>query len=178
MRAIVGGRDVSSVGLNRALQARRQPGSAFKPFVYAAAMENGYSPASVIDGLNQPIDTYNGALAAGRRTFIGGVDDDAHGTAHVEQRAAVRVLEDVGIERAVSYAEGLGVGTVPSVPSLALGSGEVTLASMTSAYAAFAQGGIVREPYLHQAGGRSGRAHPVPERRKTEARHVRGRQRS
>jgi penicillin-binding protein 1A len=42
VRAIVGGRDVSNIGLNRALQARRQPGSAFKPFVYAAAMENGY----------------------------------------------------------------------------------------------------------------------------------------
>jgi penicillin-binding protein 1A len=63
-------------------------------------------------------------------------------------RAAVRVLEDVGIQRAVSYANQLGVGTVPNVPSLALGSGEVTLASMTSAYAAFAQAGIVREPFF------------------------------
>ncbi len=61
-------------------------------------------------------------------------------------RAAVRMLETVGIERAVAYAKGLGVGTVPSVPSLALGSGEVTLASMTAAYAAFADGGIVHEP--------------------------------
>ena len=61
-------------------------------------------------------------------------------------RAAVRMLETVGIERAVSYAKTLGVGTVPNVPSLALGSGEVTLASMTAAYAAFAHGGVVREP--------------------------------
>jgi penicillin-binding protein 1A len=60
-------------------------------------------------------------------------------------RAAVRVLETIGIERAVVYANNLGVGTVPNVPSLALGSGEVTLASMTAAYAAFAQGGIVHE---------------------------------
>ena len=52
----------------------------------------------------------------------------------------------VGIERAVSYAKTLGVGTVPNVPSLALGSGEVTLASMTAAYAAFAHGGIVHDP--------------------------------
>jgi penicillin-binding protein 1A len=56
------------------------------------------------------------------------------------------VLEAVGIDRAVSYAKSLGVGTVPSVPSLALGSGEVTLASLTAAYSAFARGGIVREP--------------------------------
>jgi penicillin-binding protein 1A len=61
-------------------------------------------------------------------------------------RAAVRMLETIGIERAVSYAQNLGVGTVPNVPSLALGSGEVTLASLTAAYAAFAHGGIVREP--------------------------------
>ena len=148
VRAIVGGRDVSNIGLNRALQARRQPGSAFKPFVYAAAMENGYSPASVIRGLNEPIDTYDGRW----------LPEDEHSSAESmtmraalrtsSNRAAVRVLEDIGIGRAVSYAEGLGVGTVPSVPSLALGSGEVTLASMTSAYAAFAQGGIVREPYF------------------------------
>jgi penicillin-binding protein 1A len=61
-------------------------------------------------------------------------------------RAAVRMLETVGIDRAVSYARNLGVGSVPNVPSLALGSGEVTLASITAAYAAFADGGIVREP--------------------------------
>ena len=61
VRAIVGGRDTASVGLNRALQSKRQPGSAFKPFVYAAAIENGYSPATVIDRLNEPVDTYKGA---------------------------------------------------------------------------------------------------------------------
>jgi membrane peptidoglycan carboxypeptidase len=61
VRAIVGGRDTSSVGLNRALQSKRQPGSAFKPFVYAAAIENGYSPSTLIDRLNEPIETYQGA---------------------------------------------------------------------------------------------------------------------
>src|SRR4029434_6559597 len=61
VRAIVGGRDTSSVGLNRTLQSKRQPGSAFKPFVYAAAIENGYSPASVVDQLNPPVTTYQGA---------------------------------------------------------------------------------------------------------------------
>jgi penicillin-binding protein 1A len=146
VRAIVGGRDIAGVGLNRALQSKRQPGSAFKPFVYAAALENGYSPASVITDLNQPVETFKGAW----------LPEDEHSTAGSmtmraalrtsSNRAAVRLLEDVGIERTVSYASQLGVGTVPNVPSLALGSGEVTLASMTAAYAAFAQGGIVREP--------------------------------
>lgn len=146
VRAIVGGRDTASVGLNRALQSKRQPGSAFKPFVYAAAIESGFAPATVIDRLNQPIDTYQGAW----------LPEDEHSTAASmtmrtalrtsSNRAAVRMLEHVGIERAVSYAKDLGVGTVPNVPSLALGSGEVTLASMTAAYAAFARGGIVHEP--------------------------------
>jgi 1A family penicillin-binding protein len=146
VRAIVGGRDTSSVGLNRALQSKRQPGSAFKPFVYAAALENGYSPATMIDRLNEPVDTYQGAW----------LPEDEHSTAASmtmrtalrtsSNRAAVRMLETVGIERAVSYAKNMGVGTVPNVPSLALGSGEVTLASMTAAYASFAHGGVVREP--------------------------------
>jgi penicillin-binding protein 1A len=146
VRAIVGGRDTDGVGLNRALQTKRQPGSAFKPFVYAAALESGYSPATVIDRLNTPVDTYEGAW----------LPEDEHSEAASmtmrtalrtsSNRAAVRMLEDVGIERAVAYAEELGVGTVPSVPSLALGSGEVTLASMTSAYSAFAQAGVVHDP--------------------------------
>jgi 1A family penicillin-binding protein len=146
VRAIVGGRDTASVGLNRALQSKRQSGSAFKPFVYAAAIENGFSPSTVIDRLNEPVDTYEGAW----------LPEDEHSKAPSmtmrtalrtsSNRAAVRMLETVGIERAVSYAKNLGVGTVPNVPSLALGSGEVTLASMTAAYAAFAHGGIVRDP--------------------------------
>ncbi len=146
VRAIVGGRDTASVGLNRALQSKRQAGSAFKPFVYAAAIENGSSPATVITRLNEPVDTYEGAW----------LPEDEHSNAASmtmrtalrtsSNRAAVRVLETVGIERAVSYARNLGVGTVPNVPSLALGSGEVTLASMTAAYAAFANAGMVREP--------------------------------
>jgi penicillin-binding protein 1A len=146
VRAIVGGRDVNGVGLNRALQTKRQSGSAFKPFVYAAALENGYSPSTVITQLNEPVETYKGAW----------LPEDEHSTAASmtmrtalrtsSNRAAVRMLEDVGIERTVAYAEQLGVGTVPNVPSIALGSGEVTLASMTSAYAAFAEGGIVHDP--------------------------------
>ena len=146
VRAIVGGRDTDSVGLNRALQTKRQPGSAFKPFVYAAALESGYSPATVIDRLNTPVDTYEGVW----------LPEDEHSTAASmtmrtalrtsSNRAAVRMLETVGIDRTVTYAKQLGVGTVPNVPSLALGSGEVTLASMTSAYSAFAHGGVVRDP--------------------------------
>ena len=143
VRAMVGGRDFGDSRFNRATQARRQPGSAFKPFVYAAALEAGYSPASVIHNLNDTIATPQGAWTP----------DDGHSTADSmslrsglrisSNRAAVRLLQDVGISRTVEYVKELGVGDVPAVPSLALGSGEVTLASMTAAYAAFANAGAV-----------------------------------
>lgn len=146
IRALVGGRDFLTSNFNRALQAKRQPGSAFKPFVYAAALEAGYTPATVIDRLDDPIDTVQGAW----------VPEDGHSTAGSmtmrtalktsSNRAAVRMLEDLGIAKAVSYAQRVGIGAMPSVPSLALGAGEVTLESLTSAYAVFAAGGLRRVP--------------------------------
>ncbi len=83
--AMVGGREFTESRFNRAVQAKRQSGSAFKPFVYAAALEAGYSPASVITGLNEPILTVQGGLAAGRRTLGCRRDDHAGGAADVEQ---------------------------------------------------------------------------------------------
>ncbi len=148
VRAMVGGRDFDESHFNRAVQAKRQAGSAFKPFVYAAALEAGYSPASVISNLNDPIPTPQG----------GWIPEDEHSTASSmtvrtalrtsSNRAAVQMLNTVGIKNAVFYAQKLNVGTPPSVPSLALGASEVTLVSMTAAYGAFADGGIVRQPVL------------------------------
>jgi len=148
VRAMVGGRDFAESRFNRATQAKRQSGSAFKPFVYAAALEEGYSPASLISNLNSPILTAQG----------GWVPEDGHSNASSltmrtalkisSNRAAVQLLNTIGIKEAVSYAEKLNVGTPPSVPSLALGSGDVTLISLTAAYGAFADGGIVRTPVL------------------------------
>ncbi|RPH64250.1 MAG: PBP1A family penicillin-binding protein [Acidobacteria bacterium] len=148
VRAMVGGRDKKASGFNRATQAQRQPGSAFKPFVYATALEAGYSPASLVDRLDEPIMTLEGAW----------IPEDGHseGTAMTvrtalrtsSNRAAARMIENVGIERTAEYAKRLGLGSVPQVPSLALGSGEVTLLSMTMAYATFADGGMLHTPIL------------------------------
>ena len=148
VRAMVGGRDFGDSRFNRATQAKRQSGSAFKPFVYAAALEAGYSPASVIDNLNAPIATADGQW----------VPEDEHSSAGFmtmraalrmsSNRAAVQMLNTIGIPKAVSYAERLNVGTPPSVPSLALGASEVTLVSLTSAYGAFADAGMLHPAVL------------------------------
>jgi penicillin-binding protein 1A len=148
VRSMIGGRDFGESSFNRAVQAQRQPGSAFKPFVYAAALEAGYTPATVIEHLDEPVATLQGAWSP----------EDEHSDADSmslraalrssSNRAAVRLLEEVGIAPTVQYAKTMGVGNVPSVPSLALGSGEVTLQALTAAYAAFANGGRVPAPLL------------------------------
>ena len=148
VRALVGGRDFNKSPFDRAIQAKRQAGSAFKPFVYAAALEDGYTPATLITNLDDPVFTAEGAWTP----------EDEHTTADSmtvrsalrmsSNRAAVQVLNAIGIPRAVSYAQRLDVGTPPSVPSLALGASDVTLLSMTAAYGAFADQGMVRTPLL------------------------------
>ena len=143
VRVMVGGRDFMQSPFNRVTQARRQPGSAFKPFVYAAALERGFSPGTVLTNLNDPVWTPEGDW----------VPEDGHSSSSSmtmrtalrtsSNRAAVRMLQDVGIPPTVRYAERLGFGNVPSVPSLALGSGEVTLLSLTTAFATFANEGLL-----------------------------------
>src|SRR4051812_11267345 len=148
VRAMVGGRDFDTSHFNRAVQARRQPGSAFKPFVYAAALEAGFTPATVLDHLDDPIATAEGAWTPEDEHSSAATMTLRTGLRTSSNRAAVRLLQQVGIPRTVQYAKTMGVGDVPSVPSLALGSGEVTLQQMTAAYAAFANHGLVPRPTL------------------------------
>jgi 1A family penicillin-binding protein len=145
---LIGGRDFGDSRFNRATQAKRQSGSAFKPFVYAAALEAGYSPASLITGLNNPILTVKGAWLPEDNHSEGDEMTMRAALRTSSNRAAVQMLASVGIPKAVDYAEKLNVGRPPSVPSLALGASDVTLASLTAAYGAFADGGIVRMPVL------------------------------
>ena len=147
VRAMVGGRSFDQSRFNRATQAHRQAGSAFKPFVYASAVEQGFTAATVITGLDDPIATLQGAWVP---------DDHGDGSEMTmraalktsSNRAAVQMLQQVGIPTAVRDAQRLGLGGLPEVPSLALGSGEVTLLSMTSAYSAFANQGMFAPPAL------------------------------
>lgn len=148
VRAMVGGRDFDDSHFNRAVQAHRQPGSAFKPLVYSAALESGFTPASLLDHLDAPVATPEGQW----------MPEDEHSDSPVmtlrtalrtsSNRAAVRLLQEVGMQRAVDYAHRLGIGTVPSVPSMVLGSGEVTLLSLAAAYVPFAADGMAHQPSL------------------------------
>jgi penicillin-binding protein 1A len=146
--ALVGGRDFHHSPFNRAIQARRQPGSAFKPLLFAAAIEQGYTPSSLLTNIDTPIQTTKGAWLPAE-----GHESAAYTLRQAltvsSNRAAVRVLQLVGIGTTQTYARRLGISSpLPAVPSLALGTGEVTLLDLTSSYGAFANRGIIAPPSL------------------------------
>jgi 1A family penicillin-binding protein len=148
VRALVGGRDFESTSYIRATQAHRQPGSAFKPIIYAAALERGMAPASVIHNLDTPIMTERGPW------LPGGEHEEGEYSLRTalkvsSNRAAAQVLQQVGIAQATYYAQRLGISSrLPEVPSLALGTGGVTLLELTSAYGVFANRGLAVSPHL------------------------------
>jgi membrane carboxypeptidase/penicillin-binding protein len=137
--AMVGGSDFSVTPFNRAVRSRRQPGSAFKPFVYAAALERGMSPVSTINGLRQV------AIAAPEGVWIPrderASEQDAlslrQALLESNNAAAVLLQQRVGSGPVLRLAGNLGVQNQPNVPSLALGSGVVTPLELTAAYAVF-----------------------------------------
>jgi penicillin-binding protein 1A len=148
VRAMVGGRGFEESRFNRATQSRRQPGSAFKPFVYAAALEAGFTPATLISGLSEPIMTFQGAWLPSDEHVDGDAITMRAALRTSSNRAAVQMLQTIGVPAAVRYASQLGLGNMPQVASLALGSGEVTLLSLTSGFGAFANKGELAAPAL------------------------------
>ena len=148
VRAMVGGRDFTKSSFNRATQARRQPGSAFKPFIYAAAIERGYSPDDWIDGLYDPVMASNREWSPDDEHFGDEGVTLREGLRLSSNRAAVRLMQDVGVRQTIRQASAFGFGDLPAVPSVALGAGEVTLSGITAAYGAFANGGAIFPPTL------------------------------
>jgi penicillin-binding protein 1A len=149
--AMVGGFSYSQSEFNRATQAMRQPGSSFKPFVYSAALDNGYTPASVV--LDAPIEiisggqvwrpsNYDGETPAGPATLRYGIE-------HSRNLMTVRLANDMGMNLVAQYAERFGIyDHMQPVLAMALGSGETTVLRMVSAYAVIANGGKQIKPTL------------------------------
>ena len=160
VRAMVGGRDYRTSPFNRAVLARRQPGSAFKPIVWAAALEAGMGPDDLV--LDAPIRLGNWAPANFERRFAGEISlEDA--LVHSINTAAVRLLQQAGGPRPViAMAQRLGIGDpLPNNATLALGTGEVRLIELASAYAAFFNGGRRVTPYGIEALSLAGRSSPA-----------------
>jgi 1A family penicillin-binding protein len=146
--AMVGGSDFATSPFNRAVRSRRQPGSAFKPFVYAAALERGMSPVSMISGLKQVAVQAPEGVWIPRDERTGTADAMTLREALIESNNAAAVLlqQQVGTRPVLRLAADLGVSDQPNVPSLALGSGLVTPLELTAAYAVFPNGGYRIKP--------------------------------
>ena len=150
--AMVGGFSFDQSKFNRATQALRQPGSSFKPFVYATALDNGYTPSSVV--MDGPIEVdqgtgldmwrpsnYDGKFA-GPRTLRYGIE-------YSKNLMTVRLAQDVGMPLIAEYARRFGVyDEMLPVLSMSLGAGETTVLRMTAAYSMFVNGGKKIKPTL------------------------------
>jgi penicillin-binding protein 1A len=151
IRALTGGRSFDDSEFNRALMARRQPGSAFKPFVYAAAFDQGYAPTHRL--MDRPL-----RLVLDRNNVWEPKNYDGSYSDVVTMRQAlaqskniptVRLATEIGISNVVEMARRMGLGgRIPNVPSVVLGSAEVTPIELTAAYAAFANLGERPQPRL------------------------------
>jgi penicillin-binding protein 1A len=152
VQAMVGGFSYDESQFNRATQALRQPGSAFKPIVYAAALDNGYTPSTVV--LDAPLEISQGAGMPPWRpvNYSGkfyGPQTLRFGLENSRNVMTVRLAQDVGMPLITEYAKRMGVyDDLPVYLSFALGAGETTLLRMVSAYSMFANGGKRIKPTL------------------------------
>ena len=150
IRALLGGRDWNESNFNRAVQAARQPGSSFKPFVYAAAMDNGFKPTDTI--VDEPV-TFPGE-AGGKPYEPQNYDQKFRGTITLRfalqesvNIPAIKLLRKVGTSLVASYARRMGIKSpLGQNLSLALGSSEVNLLELTSAYSVLADRGVRNDP--------------------------------
>jgi penicillin-binding protein 1A len=140
IRAMVGGVDYQASQYNRAVTAKRQPGSAFKPFVFLAAMEKGYTPETLAE--DAQFD-YNGWSPRNSTGKYAGTVTLRQGLAYSLNTIAARLAIDVTPEKVIEVAMRLGISSnLTPVPSIALGTQEVNLLELTSAYVPFANGGM------------------------------------
>ena len=141
--AMQGGFSYQASSFNRATQAMRQPGSAFKPFVYAAALDNGYTPASIVVDAPIEVDTPQGVWRPQNSSHkFYGPAPMRTGLVHSRNLMTVRIAQDIGMDVVAAYAERFGIyDHMPEHLAYALGAGETTLYKLISAYSEFANGG-------------------------------------
>ncbi len=146
IRAMVGGRDYLKSQFNRATQARRQPGSSFKMFVYAAALEDGMTPGTV--AFDMPI-TINGWRPRNYGGEYRGAVTLSEALAESLNTVAAQIGNEIGVERVTALAHEFGVKSpLHNYPSITLGSDEVTLMDMTTGFGVLAKGGLQMSPYM------------------------------
>ena len=152
IKALVGGFNFKSSEFNRVTQAKRQPGSAFKPFVYAAALENGLAPNSII--LDAPfVESQGIGLKNWKPENYGkkfyGPSTLRKGIEYSRNLMTIRIAKILGLNKILNLSKDLNIyEDIPELLSVSLGSAETTLINLTSAYAAFANGGRKVEPNL------------------------------
>jgi len=152
VKALVGGFSFESSEFNRATQANRQPGSAFKPFVYAAALENNFSPSSII--LDAPFIAEQGVgLKNWKPENYGkefyGPSTLRKGIEYSRNLMTVRIAQDIGLKKILQLSKDLEIyNEIPELLSVSLGSAETTLMQITNAYSTFVNGGKKINPVL------------------------------
>lgn len=146
IRALVGGKDYAESQFNRAVKARRQPGSAFKPFVYAAALETGVRPESTRN--DAPVRIGNWTPENYDEKYRGPVTI-SHALANSLNTIAAQLVMEVGPDHVIKLAHRLGIESeLQSNASIALGTSEVSLLELTAAYAPFMNGGYKATPHI------------------------------
>ncbi len=159
--ALVGGYDFSLSKFNRVTQAKRQPGSGFKAVIYSAALEAGFTPASVINDAPVVIEDDGSGNAWRPQNYSGkffGPTRLREALIHSRNLVSIRLLRAMGIEHALKHARRFGFDPdkLPHSLSLALGSGEVTPLQMARAYSVLANGGYLIDPWYIQRIDRNG----------------------
>jgi len=151
IRAIVGGYDFNKSEFNRAVSARRQAGSVFKPITYAAALDHGFTPASIV--IDEPLlyesEEYGDWEPENYDEKYHGATRLREALQHSRNVATVKLLEELGVSNVIPFARSLGIqGPFPRNLTLGLGSLSITPLEITSAFSVFATGGIRMEPIV------------------------------
>lgn len=152
IRAMVGGWDFDRSSFNRATQAKRQVGSAFKPFVFGAALETGFTPADTIFDAPTVFPGANNVPSYSPRNFYRkyyGITTLRRALEKSMNVCSAKLMDIVGVERTIDFARRCGIrSNLPPYPSLALGSAELIPLELAGAYSAIANQGVYLEPYL------------------------------